>query len=85
MNGKAINVSDIGIQDDLKLNSIEKIENIIKLFNQIRVCSGSGSIDKYPNVKSTFGLQFIESNRQWRHPKCTIILKSNERYLVCCI
>jgi len=43
--------------------SIENQKNIIKLLKSTKVCIGIGSVssDKFVNIKSTFGSQFVES------------------------
>lgn len=77
--GKEVDMKDIGLPSN-KAKSIEELENIIKYIDKVRVCERSVSINKYKNIQSTFGSQFVQSYDHWRHINCTIILDNgNER------
>jgi len=78
VNGKVISTADIGLQSNYKPNSIEEIENIIQLCDEINICQGLDLPNHYSNIKSKLR-QFEESFGRLRHFKCTAILKNNER------
>jgi len=79
VNGKEMSTKDIDLPPNHKPESIEDLENIIKLLESTKVCIGSVSSDKFVNIKSTFGSQFVESFGQWRHSKCFMILSPNSK------
>lgn len=58
-----MSTKDIDLPANHKPESIEDLENIIKLLESTKVCIGIGSVssDKFVNIKSTFGSQFVES------------------------
>jgi len=81
VNGKEMSTKDIDLPANHKPESIEDLENVIKLLESTKVCTGIGSVssDKFVNIKSTFGSQFVESFGQWRHSKCSMILSPNSK------
>lgn len=69
----------LGLPVGYKPKTIEDLENVIGVFESIKICKGAVISNKYPSLKSKIGPQFIESCGQWRHVKCTRILKNSER------
>jgi len=80
--GVVINVKQIGLLSNFKPENVEDLKNVIKVFDKLKICNGSVITKKYAEIKSKFGPQFVESNGQWRHRNCTVILNNstNERY-----
>lgn len=74
-----MSTKDIDLPPNHKPQGIEDLENIIKLLESTKVCIGSVSLDKFVNIKSTFGSQFVESFGQRRHSKCSMILSPNSK------
>jgi len=62
-----INIEEIGLLSNFKLENVEDLKNIIMLFDKLKICNGSALIKKYAGIKSKFGHQFVESYGQWRH------------------
>lgn len=69
-----INIEEIGLLSNFKLENVEDLKNIIMLFDKLKFCNGSALIQKYAGIKSKFGPQFVESYGQWRYRNRTIIL-----------
>lgn len=74
-----IELSEIGLQTNITYtNSIEQVEIFSNMIDKIQLCNAAVSSMEYTDIKSLFGPQYIESNGQWRHRKCNIVLKHND-------
>lgn len=78
LNGKEILLSDIGLNNTIN-NSIEYVQLLLNTLENIKCCRGAGSSNKYSNIKSSLGSQYIETNGQWRHKQCCTIIEKNEK------
>jgi len=59
----------------LTIVSANVISSIINMFNAAKVCYGSASVSKYPDVKPSLERQIINGN--WKHYNCSKILVAN--------
>jgi len=78
INGKTIVPSEIGL-NDFKAENIVDVQMCLTTLDSIKCCQGAISCFKYPEIKSSYGMQYIQSNNQWRHLKCSTIVKDDDR------
>jgi len=45
----------------------------------MKCCRGAVSSYDFPDVRQSFGTQYVEYNGQWRHSKCLIVLQDDDR------
>jgi len=61
INGKTIEPSEIGLSD-FKAENIEDLQKCLITLDSIKCCQGAVSCSKYPEIKSSYGMQYIQSN-----------------------
>jgi len=57
--------------------TILDIEKIISTLDKVYVCYGAALVSDFPNVKPSFGFQYIMSNGYWKHSNCKKISIEN--------
>ncbi|XP_050060677.1 uncharacterized protein LOC126551448 isoform X2 [Aphis gossypii] len=73
---KKIELSDIGVNSNIKIDNHTEIEKIIKIFDTISLCKGAVPSNKYRDVKlSTIP---IERCGMWWHSKCITVLPKDD-------
>lgn len=74
LNNMVISSSEIELK---KIETFNDLQSHLFKLDKIKCCQGSVSYSRYPEVKSSFGIQYVESNGQWRHAKCSNIVNDN--------
>ncbi|CAH1712291.1 unnamed protein product [Aphis gossypii] len=83
INDKEVTPSDIGLPDTV-IKNIEDLKLYLYTLDEIKFCQGAVSSTNYPDIRASFGTQYIESNGYWRHNKCLIVLNDdNSKCNVC--
>jgi len=78
VNGRTITTDAIGLSSNYKIKNVEDLENTLIVFENTKLCQGSVSTTKCMDIKSTFGLEFVEYCGKWYHSKCINIIKTND-------
>lgn len=65
---------EIGLQN---IKTIKDLQLYLFELDKIKCCQGSMYSTSYPEIKKSFGIQYIESNGKWWHAKCTTIINDN--------
>lgn len=78
VNGKTITTDAIGLSPNYKIKNVEDLEKTLILFENTKLCQGSVSTTKCINIKSTFGVEFVENCGKLYHSKCTNIIKTDD-------
>lgn len=72
INGKEVTPFDIGL-NDIRVKNIEDLNLYLYSLDKVRFCHGAVSTTQYPDVRTSFGVQYVESNGQWQHNKCFVV------------
>jgi len=64
-----------------ELKTVEDLENMLSIFENLKVCPGLINKRDFQKVKSTFNPdQYIETLERFRHSQCTKIASNELRY-----
>jgi len=63
INGETV-PSEIGL-NDFRAENIEDVQKCLITLDSLKCCQGVISCTKYLEIKSSYGMQYIQSNHQW--------------------
>lgn len=70
----------IGLETE-EVNSVDLVQLLLISLDKIQCCVGAISSVDNPDVKLTFGVQYVECNGQWRHINCLTVVKDDNKYV----
>jgi len=73
------------IKSEIYFQNIKHLETELNLYDKIKCCRGAVSSYDYPDIRQSFGTQYVEYNGQWRHSKCLIVLQDDDRLKIKCL
>jgi len=74
LNNIVISSSEIELK---KIETFNDLQSHLFKLDKIKCCQGSVSCIRYLEVKNSFGIQYVESNGQWRYAICSNIVNDN--------
>lgn len=74
-----IHINGKVFKSEVYIQNIKHLETELHLCDKIKCCQGAVSSYDFPDVRQSFGTQYVEYNGQWRHSKCLIVLQDDDR------
>lgn len=64
---------------DINILNIANLQLQLTLIDKIKCCRGAIYCSDFPDIRTSFGVQYVEANGQWRHSNCTIVLQDDDK------